>query len=140
GARLADAVVSVQIDLLVFDRSPDALDEDVVAPRALAIHADGDSVCDKHAGEGGAGELTSLIGVENLRCAVFGQRFLQRLDAELRLHGDREPPGQNPAAEPVDDGGEIDEAARHRDVGDVHRPDLVGTSDLQPAQKIGENL
>src|ERR1035437_1289738 len=43
-------------------------------------------------------------------------------------------------AEPVDDGGEIDEAARHRDIGDVHRPDLVRTFDLQPAQKIGINL
>src|ERR1700681_1919362 len=64
GACLADAVVSSQIDLFVLDRSPDALDEDVVAPRTLAIHADGDGVCDQNAGEVGAGELTTLIGVE----------------------------------------------------------------------------
>ena len=71
GARLADAVVGVQIDVFVFDRFPDALDEDVVAPRALAIHADRDGVCDQHAGEAGAGELTSLIGIEYLGPGVF---------------------------------------------------------------------
>src|ERR1700675_2134109 len=82
GARLADAVVSSQIDFFVLDRSPDALDEDVVAPRALAIHADGDRVCDQHVGKVGTGELTSLIGIEYPGPAVFGQCFLQCLDAE----------------------------------------------------------
>ena len=82
------------------------------------------------------GELAALIGVENLRPAVTGQSFLQRLDAELGFHRDRHPPGQNPAAEPVDHGRQIDEAARHRDVGDVHRPDLVGPHDRQLAQQI----
>ncbi len=33
-------VVGAQIDLLVFDRSPEPFDEDVVPPRALAVHAD----------------------------------------------------------------------------------------------------
>ena len=44
GARLADAVVGPQIDLFVFDRAPEPLDEDVVAPRAPAVHADRDGV------------------------------------------------------------------------------------------------
>ena len=53
---------------------------------------------------------------------------------------DRHPPGQNPPAEPVDDGGQVDEAARHRDVGDVHGPDLVGAVDRQPAQQVRVDL
>ena len=48
-ARLADAVIGAQINLLVFDRFPEPLDEDVVAPRALAVHADRDLVVDQHA-------------------------------------------------------------------------------------------
>ena len=40
----------------------------------------------------------------------------------------------------VDDRRQVDEAARHRDVGDVHRPDLVGPLDLHPAQEIGIDL
>ena len=71
GAGLADAVVGVQIDLLVLDRSPDPLDEDVVAPGALAVHADRDLVLRSAAGEGLAGELAALIGVEDLRLSVL---------------------------------------------------------------------
>src|SRR5215212_2789294 len=84
--------------------------------------------------------LAALIGVEDLRPAVTGERFFQRPDTKRRLHGDRQPPGENPAAEPVDDRGEVDEAARHRDVGDVHRPDLVGPGDRYVAQQVGIDL
>src|SRR5215467_11838920 len=44
--------------LLVLDGSPEALDEDVVSPCALAVHADRDAVVNQHAGEFGTGELT----------------------------------------------------------------------------------
>src|SRR6185312_15039637 len=57
GAGLGDRVVSSEVDLLVLDRSPEPLDEDVVAPGTLAVHADGDSAPGQHAGEGLAGEL-----------------------------------------------------------------------------------
>ena len=139
-AGLGDCVVGLQINLLVFDRSPKALDEDIITPRSFAVHADGDAGFEKNAGEAGAGELAALIRIENVRPAVTGQSFIQRLDAELRFHGDRQPPSENPAAEPVDDGREIDEAARHRDVRDVHGPDLVGSDDRQVAQEIRVNL
>ena len=44
GASFADAVVGVQIDLLVFDAAPQPFDEHVVTPGALTVHADGDAV------------------------------------------------------------------------------------------------
>ena len=92
----------------------------------------------EHAGEGCAGELRALVGVEDLRLAVTSQGILQRLDAERRLHRDRQPPRQNPAAEPIEHDGEVDEAARHRDVGDVHGPDLVRPCDRHAAQQIAD--
>ena len=55
----------------------------------LAIHADRDFVGEQNVGENLAGELAALIGVENLRSAVFRQSILQRLDAEVRFHRDR---------------------------------------------------
>src|SRR5215217_7396216 len=88
GTGLGDRVVSSEVDLLVLDRSPQPLDEDVVAPSALAVHADGDLVPGQHTGEGLAGELAALIGVEDLRPAVTGERFFQRLDPKRGLHGD----------------------------------------------------
>src|SRR5271169_459577 len=92
GAGLADAVVGPQIDLLVLDAAPQALDEYVVAPSSLAIHADRDTVVGEHAGESRAGELRALVGVEDVRFAVTGQGVLQRFDAECRFHRDRYAP------------------------------------------------
>ena len=42
----------------------------------FAVRADGDVVPDQHAGERQAGELAPLVGVEDLRFAVFGQVWL----------------------------------------------------------------
>ena len=47
---------------------------------------------------------------------------------------------ENPAAEPIDHGGEIDEAARHRDVRNIHGPDLTWPDGLHLAQQIGVDL
>src|SRR6267154_1750640 len=67
-------------------------------------------------------------------------KIFQGLDAEGCFHRDRQPPGQNTTCRPVEHDGEIDEAARHRDVGDVHSPDLVRTRDLRAAQQIRIDL
>ena len=57
---LADTFVGMQIDFLVLDCSPEALDEDVVSPCALAVHADRDAVVGQHFDKFGTGELTAL--------------------------------------------------------------------------------
>jgi hypothetical protein len=93
--RLANAVIGLEIDLLVFNRPPETLDEDVVAPGGLAIHADPDLPVEKNLGEVMAGELAALVGVEDFGLAVFRQRLLDGFDAEGRIHGDRQPPCQN---------------------------------------------
>src|SRR3954468_1850979 len=93
---LGDGAVSSEVDLLVLDRSPEPLDEDIVAPSALAVHADPDPITGQYPGEDFAGELATLIGIEDLRPAVAGQGLFQCLDAKCRLHGDRQPPGENP--------------------------------------------
>jgi len=43
---------------------------------------------------------------------------------------------RTPAGCPVQHDGEIDESTRHRDVADVHGPDLVRPRDLHAAQQI----
>jgi hypothetical protein len=70
----------------------------------------------------------------------MSQSILQRLDAERCLHCDRQPPRQHAAAEPVEHHGQVDEATRHRDVSDVHRPHLVRPRDLHPAQQVRVDL
>src|SRR5664280_569357 len=88
-SRLADGFVSSQIDLLIFDAAPQPFDEHIVPPSPFAVHADGDAVLGEHAGEGRAGKLRALIGVEDVRPAVASHGIFQGLDAEGRLHRDR---------------------------------------------------
>ena len=107
GTGFRDAGIGPQVDLLVFDGPPQALDEDIVAPGALAIHADLDLAGSQHLDELGRGELAALIRVEYLGLAVSHQRLFYSFDAINRLQRDRHPLGQDPPGEPVDHGGQI---------------------------------
>jgi hypothetical protein len=52
--------------------------------RQQPLPSDADTVRLEHADELGAGELAALIGVEDLRFAVAGDRLLERFDTEVR--------------------------------------------------------
>ena len=133
-AGLGYCFVGVEVDFLVFDRTPGLFDEDVVPPRTPAIHRDGNLSLLQHGGEVHRGELRSLVGIEYVAFAITGQRFLDCFDAEGCFHRDRQSPRQNPPAELVHDGTEVNKSARHGDIGQVHCPHLVGSGDLQLAQ------
>ena len=95
-----------------------------VPPGALSVHADPDLPRRQQLDEVSGGELAALIGVEDFGLCVTGERFLNGFDAETRLQLDRDPSEQNPTG--VQHSGEIDKIARHRNVGDVNRPNLIG--------------
>lgn len=86
----------MQVYLFVFDGPPEALDEDIVAPCPLAVHADLDLAGGQHLDEVGRSELAALVGVENLGRAVTRQRLLHRFNAKVGLQRDRHAPGGNP--------------------------------------------
>lgn len=83
------------VDAFVFQGSPQALDEDVVHPAAASVHTDTHLGVLQYLGETGAGKLTALVGVENLRRTKPGQGVLQCLDAEIGFHGVGQLPGQH---------------------------------------------
>jgi len=66
GKGLVDIGVGPQVDLRVFDGSPQALHEDALAPGALAVHADLDLAGGQHLHEICGCELTALIADEEL--------------------------------------------------------------------------
>ena len=86
GAGVGHIVIGPQIDFLVFDRLPQPLDKDVVAPCAFAVHADFDVVFLENIGESRAGKLAALVGVEDFRGAVFGNGLLQCPHAKVVRH------------------------------------------------------
>src|SRR5665647_82390 len=81
-ARLGEALVALQVHLLVLDAPPETFDEDVVHPAAAPIHADRHAAREQGVREAFRGELRALVGVEDLRRSVALQRLLERLDAE----------------------------------------------------------
>src|SRR5664279_5735967 len=97
-----NTVIGPQIDLFIFHRTPKALDKNVVPPGTAAIHAHGNLVVQQQPGEGRACELRTLIGIENLRPPISGERLLHRLEAEVDVHRDRQPPRKHPPAEPIE--------------------------------------
>src|ERR1039458_970749 len=83
GPRLGDGGVRVEVDFFVLDGAPESFDEDVVAPAALPVHADRNALVLEQAGEGGAGKLRALIGVEDLRTPVLRDRLFHGVDTEV---------------------------------------------------------
>lgn len=127
-------IVSFQVDLLVFDGTPQPLNKHVVSPAPLAIHADPDTLMMQQASKFLAGKLAALIRVKNLWGALFCQGFVDCIQAEVRDQRVGQPPSQYAPREPVDHGHQIDKAFRHRDRRDVSRPGLVAARDRQIAR------
>src|SRR5215472_5052792 len=64
---LAPFGIALEVDVLILERPPQPLDEEVVHPTTSAIHGDLDPCARQCTGEGGTSELAALVGVENLR-------------------------------------------------------------------------
>lgn len=78
---IGSARVFLEIDFLVFHRSPQSLDHHVVDRPPFAVHADCHILAAQQRRELAAGELASLVRVEDLRLSL-PKRILQRFDAE----------------------------------------------------------
>jgi len=129
----------VQVDDLAFQRPLQAFDGDVVRAPSPPVHGDPDPRILENGDERLACELAALIGVENLRRPETRKGFLQRLDAEVHIHGVRQPPRQYPTGRPVHDCHEVEKATPNRDVCDVGAPHMVRTGDRQPLEQMGIN-
>ena len=59
--EISNAVVGVQVDMLVLHRAPEPVDKNVVHPSPLAVHTDLDAVDLQDAGELLTGELGGSV-------------------------------------------------------------------------------
>jgi hypothetical protein len=135
--RSPNRLVGVQIHLLVFDTFPASFHTHVIPPATFSVHAHLNAVVGQEPRELLAGELASLVGVEDLGAAILRERLPHCVETEVRRQRVGEPPRQHAATRPVQDGEEIDEASTHGNGGDIGRPDVVRANDVQIAQEIG---
>ena len=85
---LIERFIGFRIHLLIFNGSPESFDKDMVMRPSPTIPTDPDPGACQAARESQAGELGTLIGVENQGLAV-GQGLVQALQAKGRLQGIR---------------------------------------------------
>jgi hypothetical protein len=74
--HLPGSLVGVEVDALVLHTPPQPLDEHIIDPAPLAVHADAHARGFQNRGEVPVGELAALVGVEDLRGAVAAQRLI----------------------------------------------------------------
>ena len=95
---ITDGVVSMEIDLFIFEAPPQPFHEDVIPPPARPIHTDLNPLILEKSSELLAGELTALIRIEDLRGAIPADRLPHGLQTEVCGQRVGQPPGQHPTA------------------------------------------
>jgi len=138
-ARIAAAGEGPQVDALVFQGPPQPFDKDIVGETSPPGHRDADSgvaqpprphpgrdptaLCSRwRSDQWRSDQWRSALAIEYpeyLRRSVPVQGFLRRVDAELTVHGVREPPCQGRPAPPVHDRHQIQEALGQRDTSGI---------------------
>ena len=87
GPERGGGFVCMEIHILVFDAAPETLDEHVVDPASLAVHADGHRMGFEHRRQRLGRALSALVRIEDRRRSVVGERVLEGLDTAVAVDG-----------------------------------------------------
>ena len=128
----------VDINALALQAAKPTLDEHVIHPARLPVHALTNPLCRKAANIIFARKLTALIGIDDARNAVGLYRRFDRLKHRRGVQRVAERPADDEAAEPVDNRREIHVFSAHFDVRNVDRPDLIGHENVLVFQQVRE--
>src|ERR1700722_681412 len=122
--------------MLIFDASPKTLYKNIVDSPAFAIHADPNLVGLQQAGELGTRELTTLIGIEDLRGAIALNSILGHLSAPFGRHGVADAPIDHKTALKVYDRTQAHISSPHGNGGNIHCPYLIYPVKRQDLEQI----
>lgn len=131
----------LDVNIVIFYRSPKSFYPDVVLCPAPAVHTD------LHFRMLGArflpiqaGELTPLIRVYNFRCSILCNGSFKHLYAVRRIQCIMQAPAHDKTTLNVYDGCQVHEPFRHRDIRNVYTPYLIPMVYLQPSQQIRHDV
>jgi len=86
-SKLKAIVEGMEIKIVILECPPKALDEDVVLNPATAVHTDLNTVGLQQPHKSPTGELSPLVGVEDLGFSISLDGLLQGLNTEFALKG-----------------------------------------------------
>lgn len=140
GYELFDATIQrvsifcgVKIDIFLFECTEPTFNVGIVHSSAFTIHTDLDLQAFQRLKPMFTGELTALIGVDDLWESVSCDRLVQYLCLYLFVQGVRQGSPHDVTTVHVDDGRQVHEPFVHRDIRDIDGPDLV---DLATTKQI----
>ena len=130
-------ILRIDVDILCLDGAPEAFYPYVVFAASTSVHADLDTESLTGGQPKATRVLASLVGIDNLRCAVSFHSQTEHLDAVFLVKRVMQPPGHDRAAVDIYYCREVHEAVKHRYICNVDAPDLIGTGDVKSAKQIG---
>ena len=136
-------VLRVDVDVLRLDGTPEAFYPDIVLASSMSVHTDFDTQFLASRQPQVARILATLVGVDDLRCAMGFHGPTEHLNAILLVQRTisahyrlMQPPGHDTATVDVYYRRDVHEPVQHRYIGDVNAPDMIGTGDVEPTEQV----
>ena len=139
-AQARHVVLRVDIDILRLDGTPEALYPDVVLAASTAIHADPDAESLASGQPQAARILAALVGVDDLRRAMGFRCQPEHRNTVLLVQRVVQSPCHDTAAVHVYYRRQVHEPVKHRYIGDVNAPDLIGEGYVEATEQIGHRV
>ena len=134
--QIRDSSILFEVDIFVFHRPPQPLHKDVVEDASTPIHGDLDLGTFQLASKTASRKLDALVSVEDVGSPAV-QSLPEGIETKEAIQSIGQLPGQHIARLPIHHGDQIHKPVRHRYVGNVGRPNLVRSLNLEPTQQIG---
>lgn len=128
-------LIFVQIDLLIFQCPEEPFHVNIVQRPLPSVHADAYPVAFQQGCILPVGEMSSLVGIPDLRTTASVSP-MQTPDDGFLLQGTRQFPDDGIPAVCVDDHKQVHIPFLHPDAGDIHWPYLVRFGNRQPFQQV----
>ena len=118
--------LGLDVNVVIFYRSPKSFNPDNILCPAAAVHANPHfrMFCARFLPIQ-AGKLTSLIRVNNFRYSILRDGVFEHLNAVRRIQCVMQTPAHDKTTVNVDDGRQVHESFRHRDIRNVYTPYLI---------------
>lgn len=130
----------IQVNVFLFDSTPETLYPNIVFTSASAVHTDTNMMLLQTLYPTFTGILTALVGIYYFRCTLFRDTLFKKSDTiTCRQIIAQSPPHYEPAIH-IDNGIQVHKPTSHRYVGYIRTPNLVRVLRLNVPEQVGIHI